>query len=345
MADSESVAPDWPYYLAIDRILAKVPELCDGKLTDSQQPGPSTSQTEASLSPSTKSTPMYMPYKPCYEGHFPGAGSDSSSSLLSLKLRYGSSFPSFPLYALLSLLLPLLSYSLSSLFFLPPFFCPFSSFLPPPSSFLLPPISPSLIPPLPLPSSILPLPLLSSSFPSSSSPSFLLSLLPLFPPPISFLLFSHFHSPLPPSFSDPSFLHPSSLTFLLSSSLFSNSPLFTLSPLTPPLPNALYWKVTPCFVREGLPCGGCSPYAPLACRSDERPLKRRKAQGCPLQRKKLRVLEAMLDEQRKLSRAVEETCREVRRVLDQQNLLQVQSLQLQERMMSLLERLIAKSST
>lgn len=52
MTDSESVPPDWPYYLAIDRILAKVPESCDGKLPDGQQPGPSTSQTEASLSPS-----------------------------------------------------------------------------------------------------------------------------------------------------------------------------------------------------------------------------------------------------------------------------------------------------
>ncbi|XP_054996428.1 myb/SANT-like DNA-binding domain-containing protein 1 isoform X2 [Sorex araneus] len=148
------------------RILAKVPESYDGKLADSQQPGPSTSQTEASLSPSAKSTPVYVPYKQCsYEGRCQDAGSDSSSSL-SLKFR-----------------------------------------------------------------------------------------------------------------------------------------------------------------------------------SDERPLKKRKAPGCPLQRKKLRVLEAMLDEQRKLSRAVEETCREVRRVLDQQNLLQVQSLQLQERMMSLLERIIAKSSS
>lgn len=67
-------------------------------------------------------------------------------------------------------------------------------------------------------------------------------------------------------------------------------------------------------------------------------------QSCHLQKKKLRLLEAMLEEQRRLGRAVEETCREVRRVLDQQNLLQVQGLQLQERMMSLLERLIAKAS-
>lgn len=78
-------------------------------------------------------------------------------------------------------------------------------------------------------------------------------------------------------------------------------------------------------------------------RSDRRPLKKRKAQSRQFQRRKLRLLEAMLEEQRRLSRAVEETCREVRRVLDQHNLLQVQSLQLQERMMSLLEKLIAKS--
>lgn len=73
-------------------------------------------------------------------------------------------------------------------------------------------------------------------------------------------------------------------------------------------------------------------------------MKKRKVQSGHLQRKQLRLLEAMLQEQRRLSHAVEETCREVRRVLDQQNILQVQSLQLQERMMSLLERIIAKSS-
>ncbi|KAB0404205.1 hypothetical protein E2I00_003907, partial [Balaenoptera physalus] len=88
MTDSESVPPDWPYYLAIDRILAKVPESCDGKLPDGQQPGPSTSQTEASLSPSAKSTPLYLPYNQCsYEGRFQDDGSASSSSLLSLKFR------------------------------------------------------------------------------------------------------------------------------------------------------------------------------------------------------------------------------------------------------------------
>ncbi|KAJ1061424.1 hypothetical protein K5549_018799, partial [Capra hircus] len=165
MTDSESVPPDWPYYLAIDRILAKAPESCDGKLPDGQQPGPSTSQTEASLSPSAKSTPLYLPYTQCsYEGRFQDDGSDSSSSLLSLKFR-----------------------------------------------------------------------------------------------------------------------------------------------------------------------------------SEERPVKKRKGQGGHLQRKKLRLLEALLEEQRRLSRALEETCREVRRALDQHSVLQAQSLQLQERMMSLLERIIAKS--
>lgn len=73
-------------------------------------------------------------------------------------------------------------------------------------------------------------------------------------------------------------------------------------------------------------------------------MKKRKVRSCHLQKKKLRLLEAMLEEQRRLSRAMEETCREVRRVLDQQNILQVQSLQLQERMMSLLEKIIAKSN-
>ncbi|XP_006875373.1 PREDICTED: myb/SANT-like DNA-binding domain-containing protein 1 [Chrysochloris asiatica] len=167
LTDSESVPPDWPYFLTIDRILAKAPESCDGKLPDSQQPGPSTSQTEVSLSPSAKSTPLYIPYSQfSYEGRCEDHSSDTSSSLLSLKLR-----------------------------------------------------------------------------------------------------------------------------------------------------------------------------------SEERPAaKKRKVRGCPLQKKKLRLLEAMLEEQRKLSRAVEQTCQEVRRVLDQHNLLQVQSLQLQERMMSLLEKIIAKST-
>ncbi|XP_046904815.1 myb/SANT-like DNA-binding domain-containing protein 1 [Hypomesus transpacificus] len=59
-----------------------------------------------------------------------------------------------------------------------------------------------------------------------------------------------------------------------------------------------------------------------------------------LKRRKLRVMEAMLVEQKKVSRAVEETCREVRRVMHQQNLHQVQSLQLQDRMMNLLEKMI-----
>ncbi|XP_012590457.1 PREDICTED: myb/SANT-like DNA-binding domain-containing protein 1, partial [Condylura cristata] len=84
MTDSESVPPDWPYYLAIDRILAKVPESCDGKLPDSQQPGPSASQTEASLSPSAQSAPLYAPYsRRSREGRLQDHGSDRSSSSLS----------------------------------------------------------------------------------------------------------------------------------------------------------------------------------------------------------------------------------------------------------------------
>ena len=51
-------------------------------------------------------------------------------------------------------------------------------------------------------------------------------------------------------------------------------------------------------------------------------------------------MQAMLQQQRRSGRAIEETCREVRRVMHQQNLLQVQCLQLQERMMNLLEKMI-----
>ncbi|KAM7366246.1 hypothetical protein PAMP_015700 [Pampus punctatissimus] len=63
-----------------------------------------------------------------------------------------------------------------------------------------------------------------------------------------------------------------------------------------------------------------------------------------MKRKKLRVMQAMLQQQKRSSRAIEETCREVRRAMHQQNLLQVQCLQLQERMMNLLEKMIQPSS-
>ncbi|XP_021470904.1 myb/SANT-like DNA-binding domain-containing protein 1 [Oncorhynchus mykiss] len=84
-------------------------------------------------------------------------------------------------------------------------------------------------------------------------------------------------------------------------------------------------------LHSGLPCTDSHPA----------PGKRKKVhQHLSLKRWKLKVMEAMLQEQRKVSRAVEETCREVRRVMNQQNFLQVQSLQLQERMMNLLEKMI-----
>ncbi|XP_051755836.1 myb/SANT-like DNA-binding domain-containing protein 1 [Ctenopharyngodon idella] len=70
------------------------------------------------------------------------------------------------------------------------------------------------------------------------------------------------------------------------------------------------------------------------------PRKRRRLSHVSLRRKKLRILDAMLQEQRRVSHAVEEACHEVRRVMHQQNFLQVQSLQLQERMMNLLEKMI-----
>ncbi|XP_069059592.1 myb/SANT-like DNA-binding domain-containing protein 1 [Pleurodeles waltl] len=169
LTDGDPIPADWPYYKTIDRILSKVPENSDIKMHDAQQAGPSASQTEASLSPSTKSTPLYLPYNQfTYEGKeecFEHEHSESSSSLHSYKLR-----------------------------------------------------------------------------------------------------------------------------------------------------------------------------------PEERPVKKRKVQTGNYQKKKLKVMEAMLEEQKKLSRSMEETCREVRRVLDQQNIIQVQSLQLQERMMNLLEKMISKSS-
>ncbi|XP_062849204.1 myb/SANT-like DNA-binding domain-containing protein 1 [Trichomycterus rosablanca] len=75
------------------------------------------------------------------------------------------------------------------------------------------------------------------------------------------------------------------------------------------------------------------------------PMKRRRlSHSGSLRHRKLRVMESMLREQQKMSRAVEETCREVRRVMHQQNFLQVQSLQLQERMMNLLEKMIPSTT-
>ncbi|XP_051285509.1 myb/SANT-like DNA-binding domain-containing protein 1 [Dicentrarchus labrax] len=73
--------------------------------------------------------------------------------------------------------------------------------------------------------------------------------------------------------------------------------------------------------------------------------KRRANKHLSVKRKKLRVMQAMLQQQRRSSRAIEETCREVRRAMHQQNLLQVQCLQLQERMMNLLEKMIQPPST
>ncbi|KAM9833628.1 myb/SANT-like DNA-binding domain-containing protein 1 isoform X2 [Syngnathus typhle] len=64
-----------------------------------------------------------------------------------------------------------------------------------------------------------------------------------------------------------------------------------------------------------------------------------------LKRRKLQIMQAMLRQQKRSNQAIEETCREVRRALHQQNLLQVQCMQMQERMMNLLEKMILPSST
>ncbi|XP_070849598.1 myb/SANT-like DNA-binding domain-containing protein 1 [Chaetodon trifascialis] len=64
-----------------------------------------------------------------------------------------------------------------------------------------------------------------------------------------------------------------------------------------------------------------------------------------MKKKKLRVMQAMLQQQKRSSRAIEEMCREVRRAVHQQNLLQVQCLQLQDRMMNLMEKMIQPLST
>uniref|UniRef100_A0A096M2E4 Myb/SANT-like DNA-binding domain-containing protein 1 n=1 Tax=Poecilia formosa TaxID=48698 RepID=A0A096M2E4_POEFO len=73
--------------------------------------------------------------------------------------------------------------------------------------------------------------------------------------------------------------------------------------------------------------------------------KRRARKYLSLKRKKLQVMQAMLQQHKKSSQAIEETCRELRRSMHQQNLLQVQCLQLQERMMNLLEKMVQLPSS
>ncbi|RXM28279.1 Huntingtin [Acipenser ruthenus] len=90
--------------------------------------------------------------------------------------------------------------------------------------------------------------------------------------------------------------------------------------------------------------GSQSSISAVSLETRSGPLKRRKRVSSTLKKKKLKVMEAMLVEQKKMSRAVEETCREVRRVMHQQNFLQVQCLQLQERMMNLLEKMISPTT-
>lgn len=68
--------------------------------------------------------------------------------------------------------------------------------------------------------------------------------------------------------------------------------------------------------------------------------RRRASKRLSLKKKKLRLMQAMLQQQKRSGRAIEETCREVHRALKQQSLLQLQCLQLQERMMNLLEKMI-----
>ncbi|XP_078097797.1 myb/SANT-like DNA-binding domain-containing protein 1 [Mustelus asterias] len=73
-------------------------------------------------------------------------------------------------------------------------------------------------------------------------------------------------------------------------------------------------------------------------RNDPQPVKRRKTSNADLHKKRIKLMESMLEEQKKISAAVEETNREVQRILDQQTLLLNQSLQLQKHMLHLLEK-------
>ncbi|XP_071988727.1 myb/SANT-like DNA-binding domain-containing protein 1 [Engystomops pustulosus] len=122
----------------------------------------------------------------------------------------------------------------------------------------------------------------------------------------------------------------------------SQSPSAKSTPLYLPYNQFTYEEREGCFEDDN--SESSTSLQSYKLRSGERAIKKRKVQSCSFQRKKLKIMENMLEEHKRLSRAMEETCREVRRILDQQNIIQVQSLQLQERMMNLLERMINKSS-
>uniref|UniRef100_UPI00398F2CFF myb/SANT-like DNA-binding domain-containing protein 1 n=1 Tax=Pristiophorus japonicus TaxID=55135 RepID=UPI00398F2CFF len=74
------------------------------------------------------------------------------------------------------------------------------------------------------------------------------------------------------------------------------------------------------------------------------PSKKRKASNTDFHKKRLRLMASMLEEQKKISAAVEETNRGVQRILDQQTLLLNQSLQLQKHMLHLLEKVVCQHS-
>ncbi|XP_048378277.1 myb/SANT-like DNA-binding domain-containing protein 1 [Stegostoma tigrinum] len=77
-------------------------------------------------------------------------------------------------------------------------------------------------------------------------------------------------------------------------------------------------------------------------RYESQPIKKRKTSNADLHKKRIRLMESMLEEQKKISAAVEETNREVQRILDQQTLLLNQSLQLQKHMLHLLEKVVCQ---
>uniref|UniRef100_A0A8C5LS93 Myb/SANT-like DNA-binding domain-containing protein 1 n=1 Tax=Leptobrachium leishanense TaxID=445787 RepID=A0A8C5LS93_9ANUR len=121
----------------------------------------------------------------------------------------------------------------------------------------------------------------------------------------------------------------------------SQSPSAKSTPLYLPYNQFTYEEKEEFFEDDN--SGSSTSLQSYKLRSGER-VKKRKLQNFSFQKKKLKIMENMLEEQKKLSRAMEETCREVRRILDQQNIIQVQNLQLQERMMNLLEKMVSKST-
>ncbi|XP_038642016.1 myb/SANT-like DNA-binding domain-containing protein 1 [Scyliorhinus canicula] len=119
------------------------------------------------------------------------------------------------------------------------------------------------------------------------------------------------------------------------------------APSPPPKPTSLPNVSDDILISEGSSCESdlienSSSFHSSQLRYGPPPIKKRKTSNAELHKKRIKLMESMLEEQKKISAAVEETNREVQRILDQQTLLLNQSLQLQKHMLHLLEKVVCQ---